>query len=74
MYERQRQALEYQHVIRGDDRLRMAARIWVLRVERKLQWSEISDITGVPRAKACTMHKQYDKSEFEKYMEEARNE
>ena len=74
MYERERQALDYRHVLRGEDRLRTAAVIYVLRVERLLPWAAISAITGVPIPKACRIHRQYDKSEYEKYMEEARNE
>lgn len=71
--DRQRPPLEYRHVLRGEDRMRMTARIHVMRVERRMRWREISDITGVPLAKACRMLNQYDVTDYKQYLEEARN-
>lgn len=71
--ERERPVLEYRHVLRGEDRMKMTARIYVLRVEKRMRWKEISDITGVPLAKACRMLNQYDITDYKQYLEEARN-
>lgn len=70
MLERERPKLAWKHVLRGEDRLRMAATIYELRVNRELPWKEIEALTGVPLTKACNIHKQYDKSEFEMYLKE----
>lgn len=70
MFERERPKLAWRHVLRGEDRLRMAATIYRLRENDGLSWKEIEALTGVPLTKACNIYKQYDKSEFEMYLKE----
>lgn len=65
--------LEYKHVLRGEDRLRAAAKIHKLR-EQRLTYRQIGEILGIPLSKVCVIHHTIDPSLFEKYMEEEDNE
>lgn len=65
---RQRPKLEYRQVLRGEERLKMAALLHCMRFHRNMTWKQITEATGVSAAKGCTLLKQYDLSEYEKYM------
>jgi hypothetical protein len=73
MFERQRQKLIYRNVLRGQDRLRMAARVFELRGEGLL-FREIGEQLGISTYKANVLYHHTDCNLFKEYLKEKNDE
>lgn len=69
----ERPKLVYRNVLRGEDRLRMAAVVYDMRVNRRMLWREIAEATGISLHKACIIHTTIPYDHFSKYLEENGN-